>query len=340
MNNVTSNQGQRIVHYRYGEPHAVLKVEDVVRKGTLENGEILVRVSRSMIHPGDLQLVAAKYSQPGAAIPDGRVPGLEAAGVIADAAPGALDGTGLAVGTRVAFFAPGAWQTWVVVPAGALVAIPDDMTDEIATQLLVNAITARHVLRLALHGLSARPRYVVQTGASSAVGKLISAFALRDGLTPIQLVRSEESADRLAALLSGGRIVNTGVSGWQAEVSEAAGGDIPLVIDAVGGAMVGEIGALLNSGGRMVSYGLLGDAPADLTLFSAKALSLIGVTIGTWADETPPDEQVEDRRSAIDIGRDMVELFTDYRIFELAALEDALTAVTAPGKVGNILLSF
>jgi NADPH2:quinone reductase len=98
-------------------------------------------------------------------------------------------------------------------------------------RLRVDEIAARHVLRAALRGLPARPRHIVQTGASSAVGKLITAFALRDGLTPIRLGRSAESAARLAASLPDGRIVNSGVSGWQAEVREAASGDIPVVVE-------------------------------------------------------------------------------------------------------------
>lgn len=140
--------------------------------------------------------------------------------------------------------------------------------------------------------------------------------------------------------MPGGRIVNSGVSGWQAEVRDATSGDIRLAVDGVGGEMVGEIGTLLAMQGRMVLYGLLGDAPADLTLFSAKALSLIGVTIGTWAEETTLEDQAEDRRAAIGIGREMAAVFADYRIFDLAALDAALTAVTMPDKTGNVLLSF
>lgn len=109
--------GQRVVQYRFGIPHEVLQVEDAVFDRALNEGEVLVKIARSTIHLGDLQLVAVKYSMPGQAIPEGRVPGLEAAGVMAEAAPGALDGTGLAIGARVAFFAPGRgratrWCRW------------------------------------------------------------------------------------------------------------------------------------------------------------------------------------------------------------------------------------
>ncbi|MGY2736624.1 alcohol dehydrogenase catalytic domain-containing protein [Sphingomonas sp. UYP23] len=340
MSAPTFERGRRIVHYRYGDPHTVLKVEEDVRTRSLEEGEVLVRVVRSMIHPGDLQLVAAKYSDPTELMPDASVPGLEAAGVIVDAAPGALQGVGLVVGARVAFFAPGAWQTYAVVPANALVALPDELTYELATQVLINTIIARHVLRTALSGLPAKPRHIVQTGASSAVGMLLTVLALKEGIAPIRLVRSSRSAARLIDKLPGGQIIDTGLSGWQSQVRDASDNHIPLVLDGVGGAMVGEIGSLLAMHGRMVSYGLLGDAPADLTLFSAKGLSLVGVTIGTWAQDTTPEDQVADQQTAIDIGLQMPELFADHSIFNADALGDAISAVGAATKTGNVLLAF
>ena len=174
----TTGLSRRIVQYQFGAPHAVLQVEENVAVPPLSGDGVLVRVTRSIIHPGDLHGVEAKYSQPAPAIPAGRVPGLEAVGVIEDAAPHALDGTGITIGSRVTFFASGAWQSLAVVPAGSLVAVPEDLTDDVATQILINTITARHVLRTALRALPATPRRIVQTGAASAVGKHITVLAM------------------------------------------------------------------------------------------------------------------------------------------------------------------
>lgn len=340
MSNASERWGQRVVQYRFGLPHEVLKVEDAVFDRVPNEGEVLVKVARSTIHPGDLQLVAAKYSTPGQVIPEGRVPGLEAAGVVADAAPGALDGTGLSIGARVAFFAPGAWQSYARVPVGSLIAIPEDLADDIAAQVLINTITARHVLRTGLQGTSTRPGRIVQTGAASAVGKLITVFALQQGLHPIRLVRSRESVAQLAVTLPGGDIIDTATAGWQEAVRDAAAGDIALAVDGVGGGLVGEIGALLNVRGRLVSYGLLADAPADLTLFVPKALSLLGASIGTWTADVTPEIRAQDMRAAIEIGRNAPEIFAEFRDFALSELDGAITAVTARGKTGNIVLKF
>jgi NADPH2:quinone reductase len=340
VGNTSEYGAQRIVQYRFGDPQQVLYTERVKGHRPLSDGEVLVRVTRSVIHPGDLQLIAAKYSRPAQAIAQGRVPGLEAAGIVEDAAPAALQDTGLSIGTRVSFFAPGAWQTHAIVPAESLVAIPNDLSDSIAAQILVNVITARHVLRKGLEGLSKRPQRILQTGASSAVGKIITTFALRTGLDPIRLVRSIDSAERLARILPGGNIVATAGKSWQATVRAAADGDVLLAFDGVGGALVGEIGALLSVGGRMISYGLLADAPADLTMFAPKALSLIGVTIGTWSADSTPDVRAQDMLAAIELGRAMPQLFAGSSEFELHELPDAIVAVTAPRKSGNVILKF
>lgn len=128
--------------------------------------------------------------------------------------------------------------------------------------------------------------------------------------------------------------------GWRAAVHNAAQNDLQLALDGVGGSLVGEIAALLGTNGRMISYGLLDGRPADLAVFLPKALSLIGVTIGTWNAETAPDVRAQDMRQAIEIGRTTPAIFADFREFELSELLDAINAVTAPGKSGNVILKF
>ncbi|MBY5987787.1 alcohol dehydrogenase catalytic domain-containing protein [Roseovarius atlanticus] len=321
----------RIVHDRPGAPENVLRIERTQLR-PLKPGEVLVEVTRSAIHPGDLQLIAAQGVRDPAQWP--RVPGLEGAGVVADAAPGALAGTGLAPGSRVAFFAPAAWQSHVVVPKQALVALPPDVPDDIAAQLLVNTVTARHVLRAARQNGGR----LVQSGASSSTGKLISTFALEAGLAPIRLVRSAQSADRLAAILPGGDIVDTSSADWQERVRELAHDRIGPIIDGVGGTLLTELAVLAEPGARIVSYGRLDARPVDHTPFIAKGLSLIGVTIGTWHQDTGIEDQAGDLRAALRLGQTVPDLFAHAGSFPASHLAAAIAAAVSPGKPGNILL--
>lgn len=340
MTAVSRGPSQRVAHYSFGDPQSVLRVEDGPRSRALGPAEVRVRISRSIIHPGDLQLIAAKYSPERTKIPEGRVPGSEAVGIVEDAAPAVLAGTGIEIGTRVAFLAQGAWQSAIDLPASSLVAIPDDISDEVATQILVNTVTARHVLRTGLSKLGFRPSHIVLTAAASAVGKLITVEALREGLHPIRLVRSAQSAARLADILPGGDIIHTANPAWQDAVRHAANADIPLVIDGVGGPMVGETGQLLNTQGLMVSFGLLDGGPSDLTMFLPKGLSLQGATIGTWRADTAPDEQAKDIAAAIEVARAQPRIFAGFQAFDLSDLKAAVEATTMPGKTGNVILNF
>ncbi|MCD1586702.1 hypothetical protein E0L35_03690 [Halomonas sp. ATBC28] len=332
--------GQRIIQYRYGDPNEVLQVEDATFDQPLGAGEVLVRVTRSMIHPGDLQLIAARYSNPSEPLPSGRVPGFEAAGIIEKAAPGALEGTGLAPGMRVAFFAPGAWQSYAAVPVTSLVALPGELSDDVSTQVIINTIIARQVLRLGLRDMSPRPRLILQSAANSAVGKLITIFALQEGLEPIRLVREPKSADLLRGILPGGHVISTNAEGWQYEVRNVARGDIALAVDGVGGPMLTDLSRLLATKGRVVLYGTLADAPSDMTLYSHKALTVTGTTILTWQDDTTPKERDADMRAAIEVGLAQKNVFGGSSEFTLKELDKAINAVTAPGKSGNIILKF
>lgn len=335
-----TDQSRRIVHYAYGEPQRVLQVEDNVDMPPLTGDQVCVRVSRSPVHPGDLQLIESTYAQPATAIPAGRVPGLEAVGTVEDAAPGALQGTGLTLGSRVAFFAPGAWQSRTRVAASTLLPIPDDVPDAVAAQIVINTITARHLLRTGLRSLPNKPHHVVLTSAASAVAKLLTLFAMHEGLTPIRLVRSSRSAEQLASLLPGGDIINTGLHGWQESVRELSHNDIPIVFDGLGSALFEDMTDLLNVGGTFVSYGMLTGATADLTPVVMKALRLTGVTINTWRNDTTQQERSEDMAAAIRCARTNPQLFAGYREFALAELSTAIDAVSAAGKTGNVLLKF
>jgi len=261
-------------------------------------------------------------------------------GVVEEVAPGAPAGTGIEIGARVAFLADSTWQSLLDLPASSLVAVPDDITDDVAAQMLLNTITARIVLRTAERTVGARPSRVVLTAASSSVGKLITVLALRDGLPLIRLVRSVASAARLADLLPGGDIIATETDGWQDAVRHAAGGDIPLIIDGMGGAMVTESGWLLNAGGALISFGLLGKGPSDMTMFLPKGLTLRGATVGTWQADTDPDEQARDLDAAIEVARSTPQVFGRSSVFDVSNLNAAIDIVSSPTKQGNALFSF
>lgn len=226
------------------------------------------------------------------------------------------------------FFSPGAWQHFAIVQSNALVAIPDDISDEVATQLLINTITAKQVLRRALSGLETPPNHILQTGASSAVAKIISILAIQEGIQPIRLVRSDSSAYQLHEYLPGGHIISTEDKSWKEKVSQFTNHGLPVELDNVGGELLEHIAELVERKGHIVFYGNLSNAPTNLNLFIPKALTLTGATLGTWHDETNEYERVLDQKAAIELARNHPALFKNTKEFPITDIDAAIQAVT------------
>ena len=196
---------QRIVHTNHGEPAEVLTLEAFSDAPSLVSGAALVRVSAAPVHPGDLLGVSASPAF-GAApfIPrGGRVPGVEGVGVVEALAADIAPSHRIQVGTRVAFFpVNGAWSSRIAAPVQSLIPVPDEVSDEVAAQMLVNTLTARLAMRAGHNALPEDKREdvtVIQTAANSAVGKRLTHLLVEVGVNPILLVGSAASAQALKA---------------------------------------------------------------------------------------------------------------------------------------------
>src|SRR5215510_8069916 len=135
-----------IVHSEYGAPEKVLKsAKRQLKSEELGAHNVLVKVIARPIHPGDIQILSAlPQGGPVEPIPEGtlRVPGFEGVGTIVRLGTNAKAAKMLSEGQRVAFFpAAGAWAKYVVVRYKPLLAVPDEISDQIAAQMLINTIT-------------------------------------------------------------------------------------------------------------------------------------------------------------------------------------------------------
>ncbi len=119
-----------------------------------------------------------------------RVPGFEGSGIIealGDCNDPALE---LPAGQRVAFFpVAGAWSEIVIVPNRSLMALPDDVGEEVGAQMLMSTVMASLVVRAGLEAVSVDLRKnmtVLQIGAASAVGRLIGWLLAERGIPVIR----------------------------------------------------------------------------------------------------------------------------------------------------------
>jgi NADPH:quinone reductase len=191
-------------------------------------------------------------------------------------------------GQRVAFFpAIGSWAEYVVVKYNSLLAVPDEIPDQVAAQMLINTITASVLIKAGHNSLKAPitpPVYILQNAAASGVGRLLTQVALDRGVRPIRLVRSNQSAERLRSALRGPPVVSTSDRNWKEEVREALGvHKLEVAFDAVGGKAIDDLAQLVDDGGTIINFGSL-ESNMGTNIYSLvpNNLALKSVSIKSW----------------------------------------------------------
>jgi len=157
-----------IVQDTYGEPEAVLGLEDVARPA-VKDGEVLVRVHAASVHVGDWMLVTGVpyIARPayGLRKPKNRVPGTDVSGRVEAVGAGVTE---LRPGDEVFGWCTGAFAEYVCAAADHFVVKPANLTFEQAAAVGVSASTALQLLRD--QGKVKPGQKVLINGASGGVG--------------------------------------------------------------------------------------------------------------------------------------------------------------------------
>lgn len=336
-----------VIYRRYGNPADVLEVTETASPTSPAEREVAIRVTARPVHPGDLLGIQGRYRAPGDlsdVAGGGARPGFEGVGVIEALGAGLKVSNGLRVGARVAFFpVRGAWGEKVNASSDFVTLVPDELSDDVASQLHVTPMTALMLLRAAqAAGIESRGNgVIVLTAAGSAVARLATTLARQLDIPVVNLVRSAASMPTLAALHPGIGLVSTDSDHWQEELRAATGGrPIRAVLDAVGGTIASEMLKLLASGGTFVSYGDLSGEPVTTPAlgFSVRDIRIHGVSVGRWAS-LPEAVRSEDLRSALALAKAGATLFPVAARYDLADVSKAVAHAQQPAKNGAVLLT-
>ena len=242
-------------------------------------GQLLVRVSAAGVNFADTSRIAGSYS-PVPELPF--VPGTEVVGLTTD-------------GRRVLAptFGGGGFAEWAVVAEADAVAVPDGVGDAEALALLVQGLTAWHVLRS-----SARIRpgeTVVVNAAAGGVGSLAVQLARHFGAGRVIATASTEAKRELALTLGAHVAVSGRIDGYADRVLEANGGrPVDIVLESIGGRIFDAGLAVLAGFGRLVTFGNAsreGRPPVDPGALAERNLSVAGFWLrpalavpGTYAE--------------------------------------------------------
>jgi NADPH2:quinone reductase len=334
---------QGIVLTRFGDPAQVLELKTLPDPPPPAPGEVVIRVSKRSIHPGNLAMIRGRFNLKLPA--EGLIPGADGVGVVEAVGEGVNGAQGLKRGARVIFNpSPGAWAERLKTRAELVWPIQDDLPDAIAAQLLPNAVIALLLLRAAQRAApdAGRETPILLTAAGSSVARLLTIAARRRGLKVVSAVRSRIGAKALSAGFPDLTVVSMVDRNWTDQVRRAAGErPLQVIMDPVGGPTVSDLVALLGDGGTLLFYG--GMAPEPITLPSVRLahheITFKGVSSSRWLQTTSAEQRTEDVREAIEIGRAAPEQFDVAADYSLSRFIDALEHTERAGRGGAVLLS-
>lgn len=224
----------------------VMRFVDVELKKLAPN-EVLIRNKAIGLNYIDVYHRAGTYPLP---LPTGI--GLEAAGVIEEVGSDVKE---FKVGDRVAHAAapPGSYSEKQVYPQEKLVKIPDYISDEIASCIMLKGITSEYLLHRAYK--VKKDQFILYHAAAGGVGQVLCQWAKSLGCKVIGTVGSEDKV-KIAKENGCDFVINYSKESFSQKVKEITNGKmLDVVYDGVGAKTFEESIECLAIRGTMVSFG-------------------------------------------------------------------------------------
>jgi NADPH2:quinone reductase len=259
--------------------------------------------------------------------------GMEGAGVVEALGPGV---DGLAEGDRVAWAVqPGSYAEQVVVPAGAVVGVPEGVDLRTAAAVMVQGMTAHYLAHSTVpleKGMT-----VLVTAAAGGAGRLLVQIAKRRGARVIGTVSTDEK-EALARAAGADEVVryrDVDLARAVRDLTDGTGVDV--VYDSVGRDTFAASLDSLRTRGHLVLYGQASGpvAPVDPQVLNAKgSLYLTRPTLAHYIAR--PGElawRAADLFSWIDAGELDVRIDRTWPLADAAEAHRYIEAGETKGKV-------
>lgn len=246
----------------FGGPE-VLQVVDVP-KPEPGDGEVLIEVSRVGMNFADTHQrensYLARYEVP-------LILGGEVAGKTED-------------GRRVvALLGSGGYAEYAVAPEATVYPIPDGLDDGAALALLIQGLTAWHLLRTC--GRVAPGESVVVISGAGGVGSLAVQLAKPFGAGRVIATASSEEKRALTLELGAAAAVDPSVDDLTGALVEANGGErVDVVLEMSGGRVFDQCAEALAPFGRIVAYGIA--SREQNTLETGRLMRKSRTVVGFW----------------------------------------------------------
>jgi len=284
-----------------------------------QSSEVLVRATHAALNPADVAQRAGNYPAPPGSPAD--IPGLEVAGTVIACGEAV---TAWRAGDRVfGLVGGGGLSDTVAVHERHVARIPDDLTDREAAAVPEAFITA-HDAVFTRAGLALGETLLVN-GASGGVGTAAVQLGVAAGARVLANARSHREA-------------LTDMGAEPCVLSEARGVDV--VLELVGAAnLTGSLEALALRG-RIIVVGTGAGADAELSLraLMGRRASVMGTVLRARSMEEKAAAVQAFARSVVPhLAAGRVRPVID-RVFPVAEAAAAFEHLSAPGKLGKVLL--
>lgn len=305
----------------FGGPEVLTLVDlpDPVAGG----GLVLVDVDSAGINYADTHAVENSYLS-AQALP--MIPGGEVVGRLED-------------GTRVSAMAPaGGYCEKALVHPGLVFPLPDAVTDGQALSLMIQGLTAWHLLRTCSH-LQAGESVVVHA-AAGGVGTLAIQLAKHWGAGNVIAVASTQDKLQLAKELGADSLVLAGSPDLKTALEEANGGrKVDIVLEMVGGPTFDASLAALAPFGRLATFGMASRTP-PAAISAGDLMSRSRAVIGFWlahcfGNPAMLQPQMAELLSMVQAGTLTPLVGGTYALGEAALAHEALRS---RGSVGKLVL--
>jgi len=316
----------------YGEPLKVVKLEKVPKPTLGSDTDLLIKVKAAAINPADLLYIEGRYFQQPSSFPAWA--GFEGSGVVEEAGKS----SGFHVGQRV-HFRGGSWAEYALVDAKTSppVPLPDEVSFEEGAQITINPIT---VFGMILDLGVQKGEFLLQSAASSALGRILIQVAKLKGIKTINIVRRDEHIASLKAI-GADYVINSEKDDVVAKVKEIAPEGIKYAVDAVAGKTGTDIVNTLAVEGKVLVYGLLSNAPIEVSAVTliGKRPIITGFWLAPWLQENP--DKIKPTFAEIVHLLATKQLVLESKTFDgKTQFADAYTHATTPGKTEKSILQF
>lgn len=225
-----------------------LKVLDIQMPEPDDN-DVIIKVYAAPVNPSDIAFITGSYN---IIKPLPATPGFEASGQVVDAGKNAKGLIGRNVSCFVQDNRGGTWAEFIVANSNDVIILKEEMDMRQAACFTVNPFTAFGMFEIALLRES---KAIIQNASGGQVASLIRMMAAENGVTVIDIVRKQESADKLL----GKGVENVLVESDENFIGKlndmAVKFDANVAYDAVGGSLSGMMFNALSDDSELVVYG-------------------------------------------------------------------------------------